>query len=321
MDRSEELQAIVASVHAHHVGNRSGAVADYIPGLASVDPEPFGVAIVTVKGQEYVAGDVDAPFTLQSVSKPLVFAAALDIHGPSVVFDHVDVEPSGDAFNSIELHPESRRPFNPMVNAGAIAMSGLLYDAWGSEAEEKLLELLSRLAGTRLSIDEAIFESEWRTAHRNRALAHLLCGAGVLKEPVEPRLKLYTRQCALTVTARQLAVMGASMANVGDNPVTRDPVFDPIAVRHALSVMFSCGMYDYAGRWGVDIGLPAKSGVSGGLLAVVNRQAGIGIFSPRLDSHGNSVRATAACAELAEELGLHAFDSTNTGSRIFGLYL
>jgi glutaminase len=143
----------------------------------------------------------------------------------------------------------------------------------------------------------------------------------VISEQVDEIVDLYTRQCAITVTATQLATMAATLANIGTNPVTGDTILSPLTVRHALSLMFTCGMYDYAGRWAVDVGLPAKSGVSGGVMAVVNRQIGVGMYSPRLDEHGNSVRAIKACVQLTEEFGLHAFEFSNTGSSMLGVYL
>ena len=166
-------------------------------------------------------------------------------------------------------------------------------------------------------MDEAVYRSEKETGHRNRALAYLMRGPQIISDPVEEKLDLYFRQCSIRVTAKDLA----TMANVGANPVTGDQIFSPLPVRHVLSVMFTCGMYDYAGRWGVDVGLPAKSGVGGGVMAVVNRQVGIGLFSPLLDKRGNSVRGIKACIDLAEEFGLHAFEFTNAGSRMLDAYL
>jgi glutaminase len=314
------IESILRDIYTRCRDDESGDVASYIPALAAVDPNEFGVAIVTTTGDVYQAGDADAPFTIQSVSKPFSFALAFEEYGDTT-YDHVGTEPSGEAFNSIALDPNTGTPFNPMINAGAIAMSGLLHDRYGDGAFDAIQQGYGRFAGADLGFDQEICDSELATAHRNRAIAHLLRNGDVISEQVDEIVDLYTRQCAITVTATQLATMAATLANVGTNPVTGDTILSPLTVRHALSLMFTCGMYDYAGRWAVDVGLPAKSGVSGGVMAVVNRQIGVGMYSPRLDEHGNSVRAIKACVQLTEEFGLHAFEFSNTGSSILGVYL
>ena len=298
-----------------------GAVADYIPGLAKVDPEQLGMAMTTITGKTYSCGDADTPFTIQSVSKPFTFAIALEECGFDEVYQKVGTEPSGDDFNSVALNPATGVPFNPMINSGAIAMTGMLRDKHGPETMDVIRAKYSELAGADLEIDEDIFASEIDTGHRNHAIAYLLRAAGVLTDPVDEVLELYTHQCSLKVTAKQLSTMGATIANIGTNPLTKAVVVDPLVVRHVLSVMFTCGMYNYAGRWAVDVGLPAKSGVAGSVMAVVNRQIGIATFSPRLDERGNSVRGIKACVQLAEELGLHAFEFSNAGSAMLDVYL
>jgi glutaminase len=315
------LAEILQRVHDVVVEDSGGNVASYIPALAEADPTEFGLALVTAGGDVFTAGQADATFTIQSVSKPFTLALALDQWGPDKVFKHVGTEPSGDAFNSVVLDAETSVPFNPMINSGAISMAGLLWEARGEGAFEHIQSNCSRFAGAELALDVDVHESELATAHRNRAIAHLMRGGRVIGDPVEEVVDLYTRQCSLTVSARQLAVMAATLANIGTNPLTKDTIVDPLTVRHVLSLMFTCGMYDYAGRWAVDVGLPAKSGVSGGVMAVVNRQLGIGLYSPRLDEHGNSVRAVKACVQLAEELGLHAFEFSNTGSSMLDIYM
>jgi glutaminase len=321
MSKPAILQQLLENVYEKHLSNSSGEVAQYIPELARVDPAPFGIAIATVNKDLYTTGDVDVPFTIQSISKPFVFGMALEHLGHEKVYRHVGTEPSGEAFNSIELDPVTKKPHNPMVNSGAIAMSSLIYDQFKDRASEELIKLFSGLSDATLDIDENVFNSELQTAHRNRALIHLMRGVDLVSDPVEEKLKLYTRQCSINITARQLAISAATLANFGVNPFSGKTVFSSLTVRHILSVMFTCGMYDYAGRWAVDVGLPAKSGVSGGVMAVVNRQIGIGIFSPRLDEIGNSVRASGACIDLAGELGLHAFEFTNKGSSMLEIYL
>jgi glutaminase len=313
-DPMDPIAYAVEAVYEEFLPDRGGALADYIPELAHVDPEPFGVAVLGANGHLHVAGDVDTPFTIQSVSKAFSYCLALEFLGAKEVRARVGVEPSGDAFNAIEFDPETRRPFNPMVNAGAITVAGMLRDTQGERAFEVVLDRFSKAANRPLDVDWAVYRSEAETGHRNRAIAHLLRASGVLSDPVEPAVDLYFRLCSVRVTARDLATMAATLANMGENPLSHLEVFDLRAVRDTLAVMFSCGMYDYSGSWIADVGIPAKSGVGGGVIGVVNRQLGIGTFSPRLDRKGNSVRGVAAMRRLSDELGLHAFECTNAGS-------
>lgn len=293
--------------------NDAGAVADYIPELSKAAPDGFGLAIATVGGKLYAIGDADVPFTIQSISKAFMFCLAIEIAGHDFVDQRVGIEPSGDAFNTI-VFDSRHRPFNPMVNAGAIAIASIIYKKLGSDSFDFVIERFSAAAGRPLALNEMVYKSEEATGHRNRAIAHLLLANGAMAVKPERALDLYFRQCSIDVTAADIARMGATMANMGQNPVTRKSAFDLQAVRSTLAVMFTCGMYDYAGTWAYDVGVPAKSGVGGGILGVVNRQLGIGSYSPRLDEKGNSVRGVAAFQMLAEEFGLHAFDCTNIGS-------
>jgi len=294
--------------------NSAGTVADYIPELTKANPDHFGMAIATANGRLYSVGDALVPFTIQSVSKAFAFCLALEIAGPKKVAGRVGVEPSGDPFNAIVFDPTTNRPFNPMVNAGAIAIAGILCDYLGKDAFDFLLSRFSIAAGRELTVDEAVYRSENATGHRNRAIAHLLLANGALSGSPEKALDLYFRQCSISVTAVDLAQMGATFANMGQSPLNKNLAFELTSVRRTLSVMFTCGMYDYAGHWAYDVGIPAKSGVGGGIVGVINRQLGIGSYSPRLDAKGNSVRGVASFEMLAEEFGLHAFDCTNVGS-------
>jgi glutaminase len=315
-----ELTGNLRRVHEQFVGNRDGNLADYIPPLAQVPPDQFGTAVALTSGDVLSVGDAEAPFTIQSVSKAFTFAMLLDMVGYQQARSVVGTQPSGDPFNSITLDPVANRPFNPMVNAGAIAVSGRLLELLGESAFDTILETFGKAAGRTLEVDEAIFEAERETGHRNRAIGHLLRAAGVYEAPVDAVLDVYFRQCSIVVTARDLAVMGATLANLGLNPVTGRYVFGLEAVRDTVSVMFTCGMYNGAGDWACRVGVPAKSGVGGGIMAVLNRQLGIGVFSPRLDAAGNSVRGQLVCRSLAEEMGLHAFDCTNMGSSFLTSY-
>jgi glutaminase len=308
------MQLLVNRVHAKYQPLCDGQVANYIPELTKANPDDFGVCLVTSDGRVFAAGDCDRPFTIQSISKPFTFGMAIDELGQERVLQRVGVEPSGDAFNSIELQPGSNRPFNPMVNAGAITVTALLHAQHGAGALAHLLDRFSTIAGRRLEIDHAVYESERRTGHRNRAIAHLLLNFGVVHEEAEAALDLYFQQCSILVTCRDLAMMGATLSNMGCHPLTGRPALSIAAVKDVLSVMFTCGMYDYSGQWVHRVGVPAKSGVAGGVVAVVNRQLGIGTYSPRLDKFGNSSRGIEACADLASQLGLHVFDCLNVGS-------
>jgi glutaminase len=308
------MQLLVDRVHAKYQPLADGDVATYIPELSKANPDDFGVCLVTHDGRVFAAGDCDRPFTIQSISKPFTFGMAIDELGQERVLQRVGVEPSGDAFNSIELQPGSNRPFNPMVNAGAITVTALLQAQHGAGALAHLLDRFSTIAGRQLEIDQAVYESERRTGHRNRAIAHLLLNFGVVHEEAEAALDLYFQQCSILVTCRDLAMMGATLSNMGCHPLTGKPALSIGSVKDVLSVMFTCGMYDYSGQWVHRVGVPAKSGVAGGVVAVVNRQLGIGTYSPRLDRFGNSSRGIEACADLASQLGLHVFDCMNVGS-------
>ena len=309
-----ELQTLLDDLYETHRRNSDGNVATYIPELSKACPDKFGLCVVTAAGQTFEAGDCDTPFTIQSTSKPFTFGLAMDEFGAERVLQHVGVEPSGDAFNSIELHGLTNRPFNPMINTGAITVTALLHAKYGDDTFDFLLERFSTIAGRPLSVDEDVYESERRTGHRNRAIAHLLLNFGVVHDEAEAALDVYFRQCAIQVTARDLAMMAATLANMGCHPVTGRSAFSIRYVKDILSIMFTCGMYDYSGQWAYRVGVPAKSGVAGGVMAVVNRQLGIGSYSPRLDRFGNSVRGTEACIGLASRLGLHVFDCVNVGS-------
>lgn len=298
------LQRFLAQCHEEFSTDNSGALADYIPELTRANPSHFGISVATTDGHVYEIGDSGVPFTIQSVSKALVFALALDLLGPERVEAAIGVEPSGEAFNSIRLTTDNK-PFNPMVNAGAIACSGLIYQIEGAGAFERIRQTLGRFAGRDLGVDESVYLSERATGNRNRAIAWLLHNYAVVESDVDAVLDTYFRQCAVLVTARDLAIMAATLANRGVNPVTGDHVIAPHTVASVLSVMTSSGMYDYAGEWIYRVGIPAKSGVGGGIIAALPSQIGLGTFSPCLDSHGNSVRGLKVCEALSARFNLH----------------
>lgn len=282
-----------------------GTVWDHIPELASVDPDLFGLALVGMDGRQYHAGDASTTLTLQSISKPFVYALVLAELGTETVDRWVGAEPSGDAFNAISLEPGTGRPANAMINAGAIVASGLVPGSTQEQRFQRILDWLGACAGRDLEVDEAVYASELATGDRNRALTYLMRSFGALPGTGLDALDLYLRQCAVQVTTSDLAVMAATLASGGVNPVTGDTVMpEPVTVQ-TMAVMATCGMYDGAGDWLVRVGLPAKSGVSGGLLAACPDRFGVAAYSPPLDRVGNSVRAVAAMRELSATYGLH----------------
>lgn len=302
------IHAYLTDLHERHARNTAGQVADYIPELTHADPAWFGISIATRDGFVYEVGDSRQPFTIQSVSKPFTYGMALGDRGEDAVLAKIGVEPSGEAFNAISLRPQTGVPFNPLINAGAIAACGLVKGDTVDERFARILAAYGRFAGRTLDVDERVYASESATGHRNRAIGWMLRNFGILADEPTPTLETYFRQCAIRVTCRDLAIMGATLANGGVNPVTGERAIDARYVDNVLSVMATCGMYDFSGEWLYHTGLPAKSGVGGGILAVQPARLGIGVFSPRLDEHGNSVRGIAVCRELAADLGLHIFD-------------
>ena len=309
------LEVVVAEV----TSNVEGAAADYIPELAQADPTPFGLALASLEGNLYRAGDADLAFTIQSISKPFVLALAVADVGFDAVVERIGVEPTGDPFDALTLEPGTGRAPNPLVNAGALVATSLVAGRDPAEQIARIGAVLSGFAGRSLEIDHQVAASELATADRNRALAYLLRGAGTLSAEVEATLEAYVAQCAHLVSATDLAIMGATLANRGRNPVTGEVVVEPAVATTVLSIMATCGMYDASGRWLLEVGLPAKSGVAGGLVATAPGQFGFGAFSPRLDSTGNSVRAVAACRSIAERFSLHVLAAPPRGTA--ALYL
>src|SRR3984957_2347201 len=304
------LLRFLTACHADFSAETGGTVADYIPELGKADPDHFGISLATLDGHVYEVGDTKIPFTIQSISKPFVFALALDTLGAAKVESKIGVEPSGDPFNSIRLNADNH-PFNAMVNAGAIPCSGLIREAKGEAAFDYIRAALSRFAGRELGVDEAVFASENATGDRNRAIGYLLRNSGVIRQEVAAVLEVYFRQCSVLVTARDIALMAATLANRGVNPLTGEQVLTPYAISRTLSVMTSSGMYDYAGEWIYRVGIPAKSGVGGGILAALPARLGLGSYSPGLDSHGNSVRGIRVCEALSLHYDLHMLNRSD----------
>lgn len=294
----DQLHARISSLHEGHV-------ADYIPELSHANPDWFGICVATRDGHLYEVGDTQRLFTIQSISKAIIYGLALEDHGEDFVLTKIGVEASGEAFNAISLRRQTGLPFNPMINIGAIAACGLVKGEGADEKIGRILAVLSRCAGRSLDVDSNVYRSESATGHRNRAIGWMLRNSGILSDEPTPTLETYFQQCSIRVHCRDLAVIGATLANGGINPLTGERVIQERFVPRVLSVMASCGMYDYSGEWLYRVGLPAKSGVGGGMMAVLPGQLGIGVFSPPLDAQGNSVRGIAVCQELSKGLDLH----------------
>jgi glutaminase len=290
---------------------KDGANADYIPELAKVPSELFGVAIVTARGDVFTAGDVDYAFTIQSVSKPFTAALVMQEQGSaSVIADKIGVEPTGLPFNSI-LATQLLKPVsaNPLVNSGAIASVSLVKAKSAEERFGKIVSFFERLAADKLTVIEDVYKSEAATNQRNRAHAYILSvNDRIYSDPLEA-VDVYTRQCSIGVTAKQLAVMGATLANSGVNPITHQRVLDSRYVPKVLALMMMAGFYNESGAWAYTAGLPAKTGVGGGIVAVVPGKMAVASFSPRVNEAGNSVRAMKAIEYISDQLGVNVFGS------------
>lgn len=300
----EELQQIVDEVYAAARKESGGEVASYIPELGKADANHFGISICDLDGGLMHAGDTDHPFTIQSISKVITYACALETCDREAIDQRVDIEPTGEDFDSIIKLDRHQRPFNPMVNAGAIAITDLLLSRFGKDALGATLEFYARLLGRAdLEIDEKVFNSEVSTGKKNLATANLLKHFSLLDNEVDDVIELYCRHCSVLVTAVDLARLGANLARAGGHGLFSRPD----TCRHVLSVMMTCGMYNDAGQWALDVGYPAKSGISGGMTASVPGRMGVGVFSPPVNELGSSVRGWAANRLISSKLGLHLF--------------
>jgi glutaminase len=307
---AEQLQRVVKEAYDQFKDVTEGAPADYIPELARVPAELFGVAIVTARGEVYTAGDVDYAFSIQSVSKPFTAALVMQQQGSDAIAQKIGVEPTGLKFNSIlatQIIPQVS--VNPLVNSGAIASVSMVQAKSAKERFNTILDFFDHLSGAKLKVLEDVYKSEAATNQRNRAHAYILAASDrIYSEPMEA-VDVYTRQCSIGVTAKQLGVMGATLANNGVNPVTNQKVLDAKYVPKVLAIMMMAGFYNESGMWAYTAGLPAKTGVGGGIVAVVPGIMAIVGFSPRVNDAGNSVRATKAIQYITDQLGLNLFGS------------
>ena len=307
---ADRIAAAVNAAYDRHRNRRGGKNAAYIPALAEVDPQLFGICVVTVDGQTFSAGDADHEFALESISKVLTAALALEQVGAREFHRKVGADPTGEAFNSVlalELH--NNKPMSPMVNAGAMTAASLVSATDADDRWRQILEIQSNFAGRPISVGEQIVASERATNFQNRAIAWLLlCGGYMYCDPMEA-VDIYTLQCSTLVTTVDLAIMGATLANGAVNPVTGKRVIARANVPPVLALMTMEGLYTTSGDWAYTVGLPAKSGVGGGLVAVSPGKLAIAAFSPPLDQAGNSVRAQAAIAQIAHTLELGLFNT------------
>lgn len=298
-----DYQSLLENIYNLHKDNQEGHLASYIPELAKVDPKLFALSITTIDGKNYFVGNADKLFTLQSTSKPFCYGLALMEHGADYVHDRVGHEPTGEAFNSIiELEKSTHRPFNPMINSGAIAIANML------TKKNEVLNLFSKISNRTLAVNEEVFLSEKNTAHRNRAIANLLRHFEVIGDNIEETLDLYFRQCSIEVNVKDLSMMAATLSNRGTQPITKEKIYSDQFTTDMVGLIFTCGMYDTAGTWAYQVGVPAKSGVSGAIFSVVPGKFGIAAYSPLIDDHGHSVRGSNAIKDIMKKLGINIFN-------------
>jgi glutaminase len=305
--------ADIKDIYERTLPIKDGAVATYIPQLARVNPEQYAVAVCTIDNQTYSLGDADTYFCLQSTAKPINYCLVQQEHGAEKVHRYIGKEPSGHGFNVIALNPQNL-PHNPLNNAGALVACSLLRaDLAGADRFDYVMNVWKTLTGDTVTprFNNAVFLSEKNTADRNYALAYFMREKKAFPEGIDLHavLDFYFQCCSIEITAKGMAIAAATLANAGVCPLNGETIFDPSTVKNCLSLMSSCGMYDFSGEFAFTVGLPAKSGVSGALMLVIPNVMGICIWSPRLDSLGNSVRGLAFCNELVKRFNFHNYDS------------
>jgi glutaminase len=306
-----QIEAALSAAYNKYKTLQEGANADYIPALAKVDSNIFGIALVTPDGQVFIAGDVTSEVSIQSISKVFTAALVMEESGPQAIEGNMGVDATGQVFNSIVAVEQYRgEEMNPLVNAGAIATTSMVSGTTREEIWNKILGIYSEFAGRELTVNKEVFKSEADTNQRNQAIGKLMYAYGRIKDNPDRATDIYTEQCSVNVNARDLAIMAATLANGGKNPVTGKQVMRNENVPELLAVMATAGLYDDSGKWLYTTGLPAKSGVGGGIIAVSPGRFGIAVISPRLDAAGNSVRAQKAIADVSNALGGNPYDVT-----------
>ena len=311
-----EVRARIHELHRRHAPLPADQIVSYYPPEAEARGDLFGLSGVHVSGVSVSVGDSRERFPLHSISKVFTYALALEDHGREATLARIGVEPSGDPYNSITFDEEHHRPHNPMVNAGALVAASLVRGDGAAEKVDRLLDRLRRFSGNPdLRVDTDTLDEQLRTNDRNLAVSYLMRSLGMLDGDIEDNILVYLSVCSVMVNTDELAVMGATLANAGTNPLTGATAIPAEHVRDVTSVMTTCGMYDAAGQWFYDVGIPAKSGVSGGIVAAIPERIGIAVYSPGLDAHGNSVRGVNICRDLSTHFGLHLFG--NPSRRVF----
>jgi len=309
-----QVEAVVREAYEKFRSDTSGKNADYIPFLAQVDSKMFGVAVVSTDNQVFSIGEVNYAFSIQSISKVYTLALAMEELGADRVFERIGSEPTGRAFNSVQAVVEMQtHTANPLVNAGAIATTSLISGKDANDKWNKILNFYSRAAGEKLTLIDEVYKSEAATNAGNKALSMLLAKfERIYADPFES-VDIYTKQCSVGVNVIQLARMGATLANNGRNPVTGEQIIKPENVPYILSAMTMAGLYDGSGGWAWKVGLPAKSGVGGGIVAIVPGKGAIAVFSPRLDEAGNSVKAQKVIEYVTNKLDFNVFSPRSVG--------
>ena len=298
------INAALDAAYEQYRGLPEGKNADYIPALAKVDPELYGIALVTTDGKVFTKGDVGSEVSIQSISKVFTMAKVIEERGPDAISGNMGVDATGQVFNSIvAIEQHKGAEMNAMVNPGAIAATSMVAGASREEIWNKILAYYSDFAGRKLVVNQEVFESEAATNQRNQAIGRLMYAYGHIKDNPDQATDIYTEQCSVNVNAKDLATMAATLANGGRNPVTGKQVLNSAYVPNVLAVMATAGLYDDSGQWLYQTGLPAKSGVGGGIIAVSPGRFGIAVISPPLDAAGNSVRAQKAIADISKALG------------------
>lgn len=307
----ESFSTFLEHLHHQYQPCKQGVVASYIPELAQANPDWFGISAVGVDGLQCHLGDSLQPFTIQSISKPFVYGLALENWGEEYVLSRIGVEPTGEPFNSlIEAEEISRRQYNPLVNAGAIVTTSLINGNSLKDRSRRLFELFRTFIGREINIDTAAFHSKSSQDHLNQALAHMMFNFGLIEGDMAEILHLYCQQCSLSVTCQDLAVMAATLANGGINPLTGEQALDPRYVQAILSIMYTCGLYEFSGQWAYKVGIPAKSSLSGAIIGVIPQKMGIAVFSPPLGNHRKSWRGVEVFEEISQRFQLHMFETS-----------
>lgn len=305
-DTAKSMEIIQKAMDLAREEIPKGHVATYIPELSKIDPHQLGICLYPLKGEKICLGDYDVRFTMQSVSKVLMLIVALEICGLKKVFKKVGAEPSGEAFDSlVELDMNDSRPYNPLINSGALAVCGLLLPE--VSFQDMLRYAREICSDPEITLNEKVFDSEMKTCSRNRSIAYLLESKGIITTDVEDTLRFYTKLCSLNVTAESLANLGKKLANDGVCMITGKRFMSSGTARIVKTLMLTCGMYDGSGTFAIKVGIPTKSGVGGGLLSVSDKRAGIGVFGPALDAQGNSIAGCKLLREISNELRLNLF--------------